>query len=148
MKKPKILFAAVALFIAASAFATENENVSPKVRAAFETDFSKASKVKWEKTEDFYFASFLLNGRHINAAYDEEGRLVGTSRGISSEQMPLNVSLAIAEKFVGYQVSASALELSYEGQTRYYVTVENEKQIVQLKCFSNGDLDIESKTKK
>ena len=148
MKKFKTVLTAIVMLFASSAFAMGPENVSPKVKAAFENDFSKASKVNWEKTSDFYFASFTLNNVKVDAAYNEEGELVGTARGISAEQMPLNVSLAIAEKYDGYKVDKTAIELTYEGQTRYYVTIENESQVLKLKCYSNADLEVESKTKK
>ena len=88
----------------AAAFAGGAEKVSPVVKAAFESDFSKARQVSWEKASDFYFASFTLNGVNVDAAYTEEGELVGTSRRISAEQMPLSISLAIAEKYAGYQL--------------------------------------------
>lgn len=147
MKKFKTLLTAAIVLIATSAFANNPETVSPKVKEAFTSDFSKASKVSWEKTDEFYFASFELGGARLEAAYDETGRLLGTSRTILASQMPLNVTLSIAEKYAGYQLSASALELNLEGQTRYYVTVSNQKQVIQLKCLSNGDLDVESKQK-
>jgi hypothetical protein len=73
---------------------------------------------------------------------------LGTARVISAEQMPLSVSLAIAEKYAGYRVEKTAIELTYEGQTRYYISVENEHQIVKLKCFSNADVEVERKIKK
>ena len=148
MKKFKTVLTAIVILFAGSAFAMEPENVSPKVKAAFENDFSKASQVKWEKTSDFYFASFTLSNVKVDAAYNEEGELVGTARGILAEQMPLNISLAIAEKYDGYKVDKTAIELSYEGQTRYYITVENDRQVVKLKCYSNTDIEVESKTKK
>ena len=148
MKKFKIVLTAIVMLFASSAFAMEPENVSPKVKAAFESDFSKASKISWEKTSDFYFASFTLNNVRIDAAYNEDGELLGTARVISAEQMPLSVSLAIAEKYAGYKVEKTAIELTYEGQTRYYITVENEHQLVKLKCFSNADVEVESKIKK
>ncbi len=148
MKKFKIVLTAIVMLFAGSAFAMEPENVSPKVKAAFESDFSKASKISWEKTSDFYFASFTLNDVRIDAAYNEDGELLGTARVISAEQMPLSVSLAIAEKYAGYRVEKTAIELTYEGQTRYYISVENEHQIVKLKCFSNADVEVERKIKK
>ncbi len=148
MKKFKIVLTAIVMLFAGSAFASEPENVSPKVKAAFESDFSKASKISWEKTSDFYFASFTLNDVRIDAAYNEDGELLGTARVISAEQMPLSVSLAIAEKYAGYRVEKTAIELTYEGQTRYYISVENEHQIVKLKCFSNADVEVERKIKK
>ena len=148
MKKFKTVLTAIVTLFASSAFAMGPENVSPKVKAAFENDFSKASQVKWEKTSDFYFASFTLSNVKVDAAYNEVGELVGTARGILAEQMPLNISLAIAEKYDGYKVDKTAIELSYEGQTRYYITVENDRQVVKLKCYSNADIEVESKTKK
>ena len=150
MKKFKTGLTAIVMLFATSAFAIGdgNENVSPRVKAAFENDFSKASRVSWEKTNDFYFASFTLNNVKTDAAYNEAGELVGTSRKISADQMPLCISLALAEKYDGYKVDKTALELTYEGQTRYYITVENKNQVVKLKCFSNGDLEVENKAKK
>ena len=148
MKKFKTVLTAIVMLFASSAFAMEPENVSPKVKAAFENDFSRASQVKWEKTSDFYFASFTLSNVKVDAAYNEEGELVGTARGILTEQVPLNVSLAIAEKYNGYKVDKTAIELTYEGQTRYYITVESDNQVVKLKCYSNADIEVESKAKK
>ena len=110
MKKFKMVLTAIVMLFAGSAFAMEPENVSPKVKAAFERDFSKASKISWEKTSDFYFASFTLNDVRIDAAYNEDGELLGTARVISAEQMPLSVSLAIAEKYAGYRAEKTAIE--------------------------------------
>ncbi len=148
MKKFKTVLTAIVMLFATSAFATEPIKVSPVVKAAFENDFSKASQVSWEKSNDFYFASFTLNNLNVDAAYTEEGELVGTSRRISVEQMPLSISLAIAENYKGYLVDKSVIELTFADVTRYYVTVSNRSQTLKLKCYSNGDLEVESKTKK
>jgi hypothetical protein len=147
MKKFKTVLTAIVMLFATTAFATEPIKVSPVVKAAFENDFSKASQVRWEKSNDFYFASFTLNNLNVDAAYTEGGELVGTSRRITAEQMPLSISLAIGEKYKGYLVDKSVIELTFEAVTRYYVTVSNESQTLKLKCYSNGDLEVESKTK-
>ena len=148
MKKFKTVLTAIVMLLASSAFAMGPETVSPKVKAAFENDFSQANKVSWEKTSDFYFASFTLNNVQVDAAYNEEGELVGTSRRILYEQVPLNVSLAVAKKYAGYQLDKNAIELTYEGQTRYYVTLKNDKQVIKLKCYSNAEMEVESKSSK
>jgi hypothetical protein len=150
MKKFKTVLTAIVMLFASSAFATDptEPNVSPRVKAAFENDFSKASQVNWEKASDFYFASFTLNNVQVDAAYNEEGQLIGTSRRISTEQLPLNISLSLAEKYEGYQLNGPIIELTYEGLTRYYVTVENKSQILKLKCYSNADIEIDQKFKK
>ena len=148
MKKFKIVLTAIVMLLSISSFATEPEKVSPVVKAAFENDFSKASQVIWEKSNEFYFASFTLNNVHVDAAYTETGELVGTSRKIPADQMPLSISLAIAEKYEGYQTDNPVIELTFEGVTRYYVSVSNMSQSLKLKCYSNGDLEEESKIKK
>lgn len=145
MKKFKIGLTAIVMLLSISSFATEPEKVSPVVKAAFENDFSKASQVIWEKTNEFYFASFTLNNVKVDAAYTERGELVGTSRMIPADQMPLNISLAIAEKYEGYQTDNPVIELTFEGVTRYYVSISNKSQSLKLKCYSSGDLEVENK---
>jgi len=148
MKKIKTVLTAIVMLLSISSFATDPENVSPVVKAAFQNDFAKASVVNWDKTDDFYFASFLLNGESVNAAYTESGELIGTSRNMSASLMPLSISVAIADKYNGYQVGDAVTELTYASVTRYYVTVSNDKQTVRLKCLTNGDIEVERKTKK
>ena len=155
MKKIKTVLTAIVMLLSISSFATETKKVSPDpekvtpvVKAAFESDFSKATLVKWDKTDEFYFASFLLNNVKVDAAYTEAGELLGTSRRIAAEQMPLSISVALAENYGGYEVDNSVVELTFTSVTRYYVTVSNKSQTVKLKCYSNGELEVESKTKK
>ncbi len=148
MKKIKTVLTAIVMLLSVSSFANGPEKVTQVVKAAFANDFSKAGKVSWEKTSDFYFASFTLNDVKVDAAYTEAGELIGTSRRISMEQVPLSVSMAVAEKYAGYKVDKSVLELNFEGVTRYYVNVENADQSLKLKCYSNGELEVDRKTKK
>jgi hypothetical protein len=150
MKKIKTVLTAIVMLLSISSFAKgpEPEKVTPVVKAAFESDFSKATLVKWEKTDEFYFASFLLNNVKTDAAYTETGELLGTSRKILAEQMPLSVSIALADNYDGYEVDKSVVELTFAGVTRYYVTVSNKTQTVKLKCYSSGELEVESKIKR
>jgi len=150
MKKFKIVLTAIVMLFTVSAFATdpvEPVKISAAVKAAFENDFSKASQVSWEKTSEFYFASFKLNDANVDAAYNETGELVGMSRTVSTNLIPMSISLAIAERYAGYEVAKTATELTFEGSTRYYVTVKNATQALKLKAFANGELEVESKTK-
>ena len=155
MKKIKTVLTAIVMLLSISSFATDPgkispdpEKVNPVVKAAFANDFSKATMVKWDKTDDFYFASFLLNNVKVDAAYTESGELIGTSRRISADQMPLSISVALADNYSGYEVDNSVVELTHASVTRYYVTVSSKTQTVKLKCYSNGDLEVESKTKR
>ncbi len=148
MKKLKTVLAAAVMLFSASAFAANGDNVTAPVKAAFKKDFSTATYVTWEKVSDFYFAKFTLNNITIDAAYNEDGDLVGTSRRLEVSQLPLKVSVALSQKYEGYALSGDVLELTFEGQTNFYVTAENEKQMLVLKCASGGDITIENKTRK
>lgn len=149
MKKLQTILAAAALLFATSAFAAKGpEKVNSAVKKAFEQQFNAASNVSWEKTDDFYFASFKLNERYVSAAYDEKGELLATSRMINADELPLAVSLAISEKYPGYAASTTAEEISFEGQVSYFITVSGSRQLITLKCLANGDITVVRKTKK
>ena len=148
MKKFATVLTAIVMLFATSSFAMDGDNVTAKVKAAFENDFSKARQVNWKKDSDFYFASFQLNDVTVDAAYNEDGELIGLSRKIAIEQAPLAVSLSLSQKYSGYSIPEQAFEVSFEGQTSYYITADNGKQVVSLKCYTNGDIDVVSKVKK
>jgi hypothetical protein len=148
MKKLVTIFTAALMLFSTFLFATDSDNVNARVKAAFLNDFSGASAVTWEKTSDFYFASFQLNNIEVNAAYNEEGTLVGTSRSIDISLLPLSVTMAVSKKYEGYTVVKKALELTHDGETAYYVTIMNNAQAMKLKCSANGSIEVEKKIKR
>lgn len=149
MKKFKTILAAVTLLVATSAFAAKGpEKVNAAVKKSFTQQFSTASNVNWEKTDDFYFAYFTMNNKEVSAAYNERGELVGTSKIIAVTELPMAISVAIADKYSDYTTAAKATEINFDGQTSYYISVTNQKQTLKLKCLANGDIYTESKTKK
>lgn len=149
MKKLQTLFAAAAILVATSAFAYPGpDKVSERVKNEFEKLFTGAVNVKWEKKDDFYFASFDLDTREVSAAYNESGELLGISRILETNQLPLNINMAIADRYAGYTVSKSVTEITYDGLTSYYVNVENDKKLLKLKCTANGEITIDKKIKK
>ena len=111
------------MLFATGAFALDGDNVSAKVAAAFKNDFSHANKVKWEKKSDFYFVSFELNNTNVDAAYNEAGERVGISRKIKWEQLPLALSLEISKSYNDFSTPEQVIELIFEGQTTYYLSV-------------------------
>lgn len=148
MKRIAMVFTATIMLFASSAFALDGDKVTARVKAAFQTDFSGASQVSWEKTSDFYFATFQLNNVRVDAAYNEEGELLGTSRKIDATQLPLSVTMELAKKYGDFTKADHAYELNFEGQTSYYITVKNSRQELSLKCYANGEINVESRSKK
>ncbi len=149
MKKLRTLFVAAAILLATSAFATPGpDKVSERVKSEFEKFFAGAANVKWEVKDDFYFATFDLNAKEVSAAYNAVGELLGISRILETCELPFSVSFAVAENYPGYSVAKTVTEITYEGQTSYYVNVENDKKFLKLKCTSNGEIAVDKKVKK
>jgi hypothetical protein len=148
MKKATNILAAIMLLFSVSSFAAGKEEVSQTVRAAFEKDFLSKKEVSWEMKEDFYFVSFKLNEIPTNAAYNEKGELLAVSRDVDVSQIPLSISMALANRYNGFKLPLKATEVNFEGQTSYYLTVENDKKLLTLKCSSNGNISVEKKIKK
>jgi hypothetical protein len=148
MKKLATVLTAVIMLFTATAFATEGSMITAKVKEAFEKDFQKAKNVNWEKQKDYYFASFTFNELELNAVYNEEGELIGTSRKIPTMQLPLNISVTLSQKYNDYLVQGDATELSYNGETHYFVTVSNAKKTLQLNFRPNGEETVDKKIKK
>ena len=147
MKKLITILTATVLLFSATAFASAGDKVTAKVKVEFEKDFQKAQNVSWEKTGDFYFASFVMNDLSVNAAYNETGELIGTSRKIATSQLPLTISLALSQKYSGYTIHEDATEISFDGETHYFVTVANAKQTLRLNFRTNGEVSVDKKIK-
>jgi hypothetical protein len=148
MKKLVTVLTVAAMLFSSFAFAIDGTKVNARIKAAFSNDFSAASDVSWEKLSDFYFAKFLINNIELKAAYNEEGELVGTSRSIESSLLPVSISLALDKKYAGYTFSQEALELTYNGETSYYLSVSNDRQVLKLKCSFSGNIDVVGKIKR
>jgi|SRR5882757_5753384 len=146
MKKMSTILTAVVLLFATSAFATGGDNVTVKVKAVFTKKFTGAADVTWQQKSGFYFADFQLNGKTMKAAYDESGELVGTSQLVSKNQLPAAIASELAKNYAAYEVTGTITQIDFEGKTAYYFSVESEKGILNLKCSSDGNVDIESKT--
>lgn len=149
MKKLTTILAAGMLLVSVSAFAGDSNETkaTSKVEKSFQKDFSKASNISWEKSHNVYIAHFEVNNVTIEAAYNEEGELVATSRGFEAADLPLVVSLAISKKYPGYDVAKKGEEITYERETNYYINVGNDKEVLKLKCSVNGDISVDKKTK-
>lgn len=150
MKKLATVFAATAMLFSASAFAGDNNETkaTSKVEKSFQKDFSQAANISWEKSHNVYIAHFDVNAVSIEAAYNEDGELVATSKVINAADLPLTISLSVSKKYPGYEVAKKGEEITYEGETNYYLNVGNDREVLKLKCSVNGGIIVDKKTKR
>ena len=146
MKKLTTIFTALLLFLLSSSFAYDT-SVSAKIQSVFEKDFTACSDVKWTQYEDVYIATFKSHELYLTAAYNDAGELLAVTRYITISQLPLKVYRALQEKYSTYTIDPNVIELTGE-QTSYFINVENEKFIFQIKVDASGYPTIAKRTKK
>lgn len=148
MKKLTGFFIAMAIVISASSFTIKDDSVSSKVQKEFTSNFSFASDVTWKKLNSLYLANFKVNDQSCTATYNAAGELVGASRTLYLNQLPLNIMMELKSKLPGYTFENLASEITTAGQNSYYVKGENEKNITVVKITGITTVSIESKTRK
>lgn len=146
MKTLTTIITGLVLLFSTSAFTPLN--VSVNLKTAFEKDFTTVSDIKWKKVdENLYLASFNLKGSEAVAAYTEDGKLLSVARYITLSEVPLNITLALQDKYAAYFINQSVIELSVNNASSYIIHAENMKHKVKLEANSSGDIFVVSKTK-
>jgi len=127
----------LAIFVSAlSAFARE-ENVNQKVLDAFKAEFTSAQDVKWAVGSNYFQATFIYNGKHVFAYYDENGELLGLSRYLSPVDLPFALQNNLKKNYKDYWVS-DLFETAKNDDTDYYITLENADTKIVLKSSGNS----------
>ena len=135
MKKSIVTFVLMLSLSLTSVFANNEEGISLKATAAFKKDFNGALNVKWDAGKEFSKATFELNGQVMFAYYSAEGDLMAVTRNISSTQLPFKLLSEIKNSYKQSWIT-DLFEISSNGETTYYVTLENQDVKTILK--SNG----------
>lgn len=144
-----ILSLAAIMMMGFSVFANGNDNVvSQEARNAFKKDFATASNIRWEQTNNnFLKATFSLNGQILTAYYFANGDLRAVVRNITSDQLPINLITSLRRDYTAFWIS-DLFEISSDGQTTYYVTIENSDKKIVLKSDDLSSWDVYSKERK
>jgi hypothetical protein len=129
-----------------SSFARE-VNVSSTVLTAFKSDFISAKEVTWTVSRDYYKATFVFNDQHVFAFYSTEGELLGTTRYISSLDLPVNLQAGLKKGYSNYWIS-DLFEVSNSEGTGYYITVEDADSKIVLKSTGGDNWRVYQKTTK
>jgi uncharacterized protein YxeA len=147
--KKMILSLAAVMMMGFSVFANGTDNVvTQEARDAFKKDFATASDIRWEQTNNnFLKATFSLNGQILTAYYFANGDLRAVVRNITSDQLPINLLTSLRRDYTAFWIS-DLFEISSDGQTTYYVTIENSDKKIVLKSDDLSSWGIYSKERK
>jgi hypothetical protein len=137
MKRLLVTLTIALSLISFSSFAND-EGVSPKAIESFNSSFKNATEVYWTISDNYFKASFLLNGQYVSAFYDTEGEMIALTRNISSLQLPIALQAELKKKYDNYWIT-DVLETATDDGTAYYVTLEDAENKVILKSTSNSE---------
>lgn len=62
--------------------------------------------------------------------------------------VPANIQYAVKEQYPNFEPQKMATKVVAEGQTIYYVTVESSSRVIGLRCNTDGEIIMQSSSKK
>jgi hypothetical protein len=143
----KLLFAALLVVtLGTSAFAGPKK-VSSFAQRNFQTEFTQASDISWTAGDEYAKATFTLNNVRMEAFYNPDGEIIGTSKAITLDQIPVSAKRNFAKKFGNYDVK-QAIRFEGTDEAAYFISAENEKEAVVIKVTDRNDISTFSRTKK
>jgi hypothetical protein len=147
MKKLMTLMTAAVLLLSTSSFAADlNKKVNEKALSAFAKAFSGATNVHWTEKDNYCLVEFKVGNTRFNAAYDEEGSLIASSKSLELDELPLTVKQAVNKKYPEYEVGNNAVALTCDGQTDYLLTISNSRNVLHIKVSDKCGINVEQKT--
>lgn len=90
---------------------------------------------------------FIKDNTKMEVYYDYTGDVIGTSKSITLNELPVGAKRSFAKRFEGYTVK-EAIRLDGVSEAAYYISGENEKETVILKVNQDNRILLFMKTKK
>lgn len=128
------MLAMVLTTITLSSFANNITGVNEKVISSFKKSFHNAEVVRWEIKNNLYKITFKNFDREMFAYYNAAGDQVAISRNISIDQLPLALGAELKNKYFSQSWLTELFEVSANGETAYYATIECATHITILKA--------------
>jgi hypothetical protein len=123
-------------FAGTNSFAGPAHGINGQVSTAFHKDFNKAELIDYTSSKDYTKLTLRMNDIIVFAYYSENGELLAVTRNIRSTQLPLPLLLDLKKNYTGYWIT-ELFELNSEGQTSYYMTMENADTKLNLRSVNN-----------
>ena len=146
MKRLFIILSLVGSTIFTSTYAAGTKTV-PVVNHAFETTFSGAKDITWEQVGVLYKVTFAINGEYASAFYNSTGDLIAQTRNMTSQQLPQTLASNLKKEMKGYWIT-DAFAVMIDGDTTYYVNLENADESFMLKSVAGKKWEFYKKNNK
>ena len=166
MKKLTAAIAALALYCSASAFGpgpsnelsalltpvdakvVKPEKVGRVITASFNKQFAEAGNVSWKEKDGLYFGYFKQNELDVFAAFADDGSLFAVARQLILADLPGAITDKLKDKYSDCTIVGNASKIDMNGETAYYVNVENKTHVKVLKFYEDGQVETFKSTKR
>jgi len=134
----KLFYLAAMLIGLSAAAAPVPTTVSEKILKAFNETFATAQDVTWHEYETYAQANFRQDDIQVRAQYDEEGRLLKTTRYYTEKQLLPNIVAKLKKRYGGKEIGG-VTETSSEGEINFVINLKDDKNwyIVQADVYGN-----------
>ena len=136
----KFAFIAALLFTVGigSSFAAPTGNDNDVIIASFRKEFKTADVMGIEVKKDYTKVTFKMNSLVLFAYYSENGELLAVVRNILSTQLPIQLLMDLKQNYTNSWIT-DLFEMSVNGQTTYYATLENGDTRITLRSNSSSN---------
>lgn len=129
-------------------------DVGYQAKEEFYRDFGDIPVTKWERLGAFDEATFTKDGQTVNAFFDYDSELVGTTVNKSFTDLPSKAQQYISDKYKDYTVAdvvffddneynETDMELygqRFEDADNYFIELKNDNRSIVLQSNLNGDV--------
>jgi len=146
-KKAAIMMALLLTVCVSYSFAKPADSLNGDIRTSFRKDFQTAHIISTEGHKGFTKLTFKMNDVVMYAFYSDNGQLLAVTRNITSNQLPIQLLLEVKKDYSNYWIT-DCFELTGEGASNYYITLENADGSVTLRSNGTENWDVYDKKSK
>ena len=146
MKKTALITALILVTAITGSFANDG-GISRAVNANFVKEFNSARDVRWQSQKNYAIATFNMAGQILMAYYTYDGQLVAVLHHIPVDHLPIFLIKEIKKNYNEYWVT-ELFEAVADGDSHYYVTMENPDETIKLKSVGSTYWTVEKTRKK
>jgi hypothetical protein len=146
----KKIFVSLALIVTVgltTVFATDEPDVSNRVKQSLKKEFVGAMSITWSQVGDYQRALFVLDAHRVEAYFNADGEMLGFARGVLFNELPMVVSKSLDKRFPGADF-IDAREVSNADGVSYWLTVETAGKSYRVKVDPAGSILNIAKDKK
>lgn len=149
----KLIPLVVAIFMMNNLFAQkiDEKSVPSEAVKTFQSKFTQATDVKWEKSDALYKAVFIQNDLKTKVCYTATGQWIKTEWEIPQVYAPKTISDYISANFPKFKIMG--LSIVEEDKStlpgKYYIAeISNKKEVKSLKFNMKGEVMQDTMEKK